>query len=74
MNMENLGKFYINGAWIAPKSSLVMPVLNPATELQIGSVALGSAADVDTAVAAATWRLSVIPKPARRTGWCCFTD
>ena len=53
MNMENLGKFYINGAWIAPKSSLVMPVLNPATELQIGSVALGSAADVDTAVASA---------------------
>jgi len=53
MNMENLGKFYINGAWIAPKSSLVMPVLNPASELQIGSVALGSAADVDTAVAAA---------------------
>jgi|TARA_B110000971_G_scaffold16410_1_gene15139 aldehyde dehydrogenase (NAD+) len=53
MNMENLGKFYINGAWIAPKSSLAMPVLNPATELQIGSVALGSAADVDTAVAAA---------------------
>ena len=53
MNMENLGKFYINGVWIAPKSSLAMPVLNPATELQIGSVALGSAADVDTAVAAA---------------------
>ena len=53
MNMENLGKFYINGAWIAPKSSLAMPVLNPATELQIGSVALGDAADVDVAVAAA---------------------
>ena len=55
MNMENLCKFYINGAWIAPKSSLTMPVLNPATELQIGSVALGGAADVDTAVAAANW-------------------
>ena len=53
MNMENLGKFYIDGSWIAPKSSLAMPVLNPATELQIGSVALGGAADVDTAVAAA---------------------
>ena len=49
MNMENLGKFYIDGAWIAPKSSLAMPVLNPATELQIGSVALGDAADVDVA-------------------------
>ena len=53
MNMENLGKFYIDGSWIAPKSSLAMPVLNPATELQIGSVALGNAADVDVAVAAA---------------------
>ena len=53
MNMENLGKFYIDGAWIAPKSPLAMPVLNPATELQIGSVALGDADDVDAAVAAA---------------------
>ena len=53
MNMENLGKFYIDGSWTAPKSSLAMPVLNPATELQIGSVALGDAADVDVAVSAA---------------------
>ena len=30
-----------------------MPVLNPATEEQIGTVALGNSADVDSAVAAA---------------------
>ena len=51
--MENLQKFYINGEWVAPLSSDTMPVMNPATEAQIGTVALGNAADVDRAVAAA---------------------
>jgi aldehyde dehydrogenase (NAD+) len=51
--MDNLQKFYINGHWVAPISSAIMPVLNPATEHQIGTVAMGSGADVDQAVAAA---------------------
>ena len=51
--MENLQKFYINGEWIDPLSDATMAVLNPATEQQIGTVALGNAADVDRAVAAA---------------------
>ncbi|MDA0961939.1 MAG: aldehyde dehydrogenase family protein [Proteobacteria bacterium] len=51
--MDNLLKFYIGGQWVAPASDATMPVLNPATEAQIGSVAMGSAADVDNAVAAA---------------------
>ena len=51
--MDNLQKFYIGGQWVAPASDATMPVLNPATEAQIGSVAMGSAADVDNAVAAA---------------------
>lgn len=51
--MENLQKFYINGEWVTPLSSDTMPVMNPATEAQIGTVALGNAADVDRAVAAA---------------------
>jgi aldehyde dehydrogenase (NAD+) len=54
MNMDNLGKFYINGDWSAPNSGATMPVSNPATERQIGVVALGNAADVDAAVAAAS--------------------
>jgi aldehyde dehydrogenase (NAD+) len=51
--MDNLQKFYIGGQWVAPASDATMPVLNPATEAQIGSVAMGNAADVDKAVAAA---------------------
>lgn len=51
--MENLQKFYIGGRWIDPVSDAVMPVLNPASEQRIGTVALGNGADVDKAVAAA---------------------
>lgn len=51
--MENLQKFYINGEWVDPLSDATMAVLNPATEQQIGTVALGNGADVDRAVAAA---------------------
>jgi aldehyde dehydrogenase (NAD+) len=51
--MLNLTKFYIDGQWVAPQSSVTLPVLNPATEEQIGTVAMGNAQDVDRAVAAA---------------------
>jgi aldehyde dehydrogenase (NAD+) len=46
-------KFYIDGAWAAPASAKTMPVVNPATEEAMYEVSLGSAADVDKAVAAA---------------------
>ena len=51
--MDNLLKFYIGGQWVAPVSDATMPVMNPATEEQIGTVAMGNAKDVDRAVAAA---------------------
>ena len=51
--MENLRKFYIDGCWQDPISPKTMPVLNPATEMQEGIVALGNNEDVDKAVAAA---------------------
>ena len=51
--MLNLTKFYIDGKWVAPQSSVTLPVLNPATEAQIGTVSMGNAQDVDRAVAAA---------------------
>ena len=51
--MENLQKFYINGKWVEPRSKNTMPVINPATEKQIGTVAMGNAEDVDLAVSAA---------------------
>jgi aldehyde dehydrogenase (NAD+) len=46
-------KFYIGGSWVAPKQPKSFPVVNPATEEVLYNVAIGSAEDVDTAVAAA---------------------
>jgi len=46
-------KFYIDGAWVDPVTPRSRPVVNPATEQAMYDVALGSAADVDKAVAAA---------------------
>ena len=46
-------KFYIDGTWQDPASKKTLPVVNPATEEALYEVALGSAADVDKAVAAA---------------------
>ena len=51
--MRNLTKLYIGGQWVEPLSSATLPVLNPATEARIGTVAMGNAADVDRAVTAA---------------------
>jgi len=51
--MKQLTKFYIDGAWVEPAGTESMPILNPANEEQIGVLALGSAEDVDRAVAAA---------------------
>ncbi len=51
--MERLNQFYIDGKWVAPISDLKMPVINPATEEQVGTLALGNRRDVDCAVAAA---------------------
>jgi len=46
-------RLYIDGEWVEPMESRVIEVINPATEEAFGRVSLGSAADVDRAVAAA---------------------
>jgi aldehyde dehydrogenase (NAD+) len=51
--MRECLKFYIGGEWVEPDGSDTLPVENPATESECGRIALGSAADVDRAVAAA---------------------
>ena len=77
-------KFFIDGAWVKPKSDAFLDVVNPATEEVITRVALGNSEDVDAAVAAAksafaTWsqttpqeRLRILEAVAvvyaRRTG------
>ena len=51
--MSNHLKFYINGAWVDPAKPATLDVINPATEEAFTKIAVGSAADVDRAVAAA---------------------
>lgn len=51
--MVNRTQFYIDGAWVEPAVKKTIPVINPATEEKLYDVAVGSAADVDKAVAAA---------------------
>jgi len=46
-------KFYIDGQWVDPAASHDFNVINPATEEPAGVISMGSAADVDRAVAAA---------------------
>src|SRR5579872_1969448 len=46
-------QFYIDGQWVDPASPKEFKVINPATEEVAGVISLGSAADVDRAVAAA---------------------
>ncbi|MGI9237667.1 MAG: aldehyde dehydrogenase family protein [Woeseiaceae bacterium] len=46
-------QFYIDGKWVDPVEPRTLDVVNPATEETYGRISLGSAADVDVAVAAA---------------------
>ena len=58
----NLTKFYINGEFTDPSSNETLGIINPATEEEIGIVALGSSDDVDRAVYSARKAFSVTSK------------
>ena len=51
--MREYLQFYIDGQWVDPAEPKVGEVINPATEAVSGRISLGSAADIDKAVAAA---------------------
>ncbi|WP_324697057.1 aldehyde dehydrogenase family protein [Novosphingobium aerophilum] len=51
--MRNYTQFYIDGRWVDPIAPRTAQVVNPATEEVSGTISLGTAADVDKAVAAA---------------------
>ncbi|TCM17181.1 aldehyde dehydrogenase (NAD+) [Novosphingobium sp. PhB165] len=51
--MRNYTQFYIDGQWVDPIAPRTAQVVNPATEEVSGTISLGTAADVDKAVAAA---------------------
>ena len=58
----NLSKFYIIGEFTDPSSNESLGIINPATEEEIGIVALGSIEDVDRAVYSARKAFSVSSK------------
>ncbi|MDH3399841.1 MAG: aldehyde dehydrogenase family protein [Chromatiales bacterium] len=51
--MYDFKQFYINGQWVDPVTPRELGVVNPATETVVGTISMGSPADVDKAVAAA---------------------
>ena len=51
--MKNFRQFYIDGKWVDTAVVRDFTVINPANEEQVATISLGSAADVDRAVAAA---------------------
>lgn len=53
--MSNSKKFYINGAWVEPENGASdYPVIHPGNEEVVDTIALGTEADVNKAVIAAT--------------------
>lgn len=51
--MQDHLQFYIDGQWVNPVSPCSLEVINPSNEQAIARISMGSAADVDKAVAAA---------------------
>jgi aldehyde dehydrogenase (NAD+) len=51
--MNNARKFYIDGAWVEPIGQTTLDVIDPATEQAFATIAMGSAADAERAIAAA---------------------
>ena len=51
--MKDCRQFYIGGKWVSPIRPHDFKVINPANEQPIATISLGSAGDVDMAVAAA---------------------
>ncbi len=63
--MRQYLKFYIDGQWVEPATLSLGDVINPATEAVCGQIALGSAADVERADAAATRAFSTWSQTSR---------
>ena len=63
MSADRLNRIFIGGEWVLPAGQARSPVIDPSTEEPVAEIALGSAQDVATAVAAArrafaTWSVS----------------
>jgi len=63
--MREMLQFYIDGEWLDPATPNTLDVINPATEEVCGRISLGSAEDVDRAVAAAKRALPAFSRTSR---------
>ncbi len=64
----DITRVYIDGGWVDPLGAETMPIQDPAEDRRIGTLALGSAADVDRAARVATKAFADFgrwPKPDR---------
>ncbi len=59
-------RFFIGGEWVEPAQARELAVINPATEAPAGVISLGSAADVDRAVAAARAAFAAFSQSTRQ--------
>jgi aldehyde dehydrogenase (NAD+) len=64
--MAHEKQFYIDGAWVDPIKPRLLDVIDPSTEEAYTQIAIGSAADVDKAVAAAQKALISFGRSTRR--------
>ncbi|MBN8940201.1 MAG: aldehyde dehydrogenase family protein [Rhizobiales bacterium] len=65
MSQHNL-EFYINGAWVAPISTVTLDVFDPATEEAFTKIALGTVEDADKAIAAAKKAFASFSRTSRK--------
>ena len=63
--MREMLQFYIDGQWVDPVAPRAFDVINPATEEVCGRISLGSAEDVDRAVAAASRAFETFSRTTR---------
>jgi aldehyde dehydrogenase (NAD+) len=69
--MPDATRFYIDGQWTPPVTPKTIDIVDPSTERAFETLAMGSAADVDLAVAAAKRAFPAFSQSTReqRLGW-----
>ena len=71
--MRQYTQFYIDGQWVDPIQPKTLPVIDPATEQAYAEISMGSAEDVDRAVAAAQRASKLGDIPARKNASLCWS-
>ena len=64
--MQHEKHFYIDGKWVDPVKPAFLDVIDPSTEEAFTQIAIGSAADVDRAVAAARAAFPAVARTPRK--------